>query len=65
MGHQRPGKLSTTDAARLPGRGGLENQGVRQLGAYKGLVVRWHDWSAVVSDCADLADAIVEMLEGE
>lgn len=36
-----------------------------QLGAYKGLVERWHDWQAVVSDCTDLADAIVELLEGE
>lgn len=36
-----------------------------QLGAYKGLAERWQQWSAVVSDCTDLAGAIVELLEGE
>jgi hypothetical protein len=41
-----------------------DSRTTRQLGAYKGLVERWHDWSAVVTDCTDLADAIVELLEG-
>lgn len=36
-----------------------------QLSSYKGLVSRWHDWSAVVADCTALADAVVERLERE
>lgn len=42
-----------------------DSRTTRQLGAYRGLVERWHDWSAVASDCRDLADAVVELLEGE
>ncbi len=34
-----------------------------QLRSYKGLVERWHEWSAVVADCRSLADAIVEERE--
>jgi len=34
-----------------------------QLPAYKGLVARWQDWSAVVEQCQSLADAIIEHLE--
>lgn len=35
----------------------------RQLARYKGLVPRWHDWAAVTSACADLADALVARRE--
>lgn len=34
-----------------------------QLSSYKGLDRRWHDWSAVVAACAELADGVVEHLE--
>lgn len=34
-----------------------------QLSSYKGLVPRWHDWTAVVADCTALADAVIEHLE--
>lgn len=36
----------------------------RQLGSYKGLDPRWHEWSAVVDACHALADALVASLEG-
>jgi len=35
----------------------------RQLESYKGLVPRWHDWSAVTRACAELADALVARRE--
>lgn len=36
-----------------------------QLASYKGLVARWHDWSAVVAAAQALADEIVDRLEDE
>lgn len=35
----------------------------RQLGSYKGLDPRWHEWSAVVDACHTLADALVARRE--
>ena len=35
----------------------------RQLSAYKGLDPRWHQWSAVVAQCQQLADAVLEVVE--
>lgn len=35
-----------------------------QLGSYKGLVKRWHDWSNVVQAARDLADALLDACEG-
>lgn len=35
----------------------------RQLGSYKGLDPRWHEWSAVVEACHALADALVARRE--
>lgn len=42
-----------------------DSRTTRQLGAYKGLVKRWQDWSVVREDCNALADAIVDLLEVE
>ncbi len=36
----------------------------RQLWAYKGLDPRWHQWSAVVAKSQELADAVLEVVEG-
>lgn len=36
----------------------------RQLGSYKGLDPRWHEWPAVVDACHALADALVARHEG-
>jgi hypothetical protein len=35
----------------------------RQLAAYKGLDARWHDWSAVVAACQELADGLFRAVE--
>jgi hypothetical protein len=36
---------------------------IRQLSAYKGLAPQWHDWSTVVTACAELADGVIDRLE--
>jgi len=36
----------------------------RQLKDYKGLAPRWQSWSSVVDACHELADGIVDLLEG-
>ena len=35
----------------------------QQLGSYKGLDARWHDWREVANACQELVDGIVETLE--
>lgn len=37
----------------------------RQLSSYRALDQRWHDWSAVVAACQELADGLLEHLEGD
>lgn len=37
----------------------------QQLASYKGLDPRWHAWSDIVAACRDLADGVVERLEGQ
>lgn len=40
-----------------------DSRTTRQLAAYKGLALRWHEWPAVVAAAQALADGIVEALE--
>jgi hypothetical protein len=41
-----------------------DRRGIAGLARYKGLVERWHDWDAVVSQCREVSAAMLEV-EGE
>ena len=55
-----PDAVVTAVVQRLSEPNPRDSRVTSQLTAYKGLVARWQRWSAVVDDCAALADAIVE-----
>ena len=55
-----PDAVATAVVQRLSEPNPRDPRVTTQLTAYKGLVSRWHQWDAVVADCAALADAIVQ-----
>lgn len=55
-----PDAVVTAVVQRLSEPNPRDSRVTSQLTAYKGLVARWQRWSAVVDDCAALADAIIE-----
>ncbi len=52
--------VATAIAERLADPSPRDTQTLDQLSRYKGLVQRWHDWTAVEEACRSLADAMVE-----
>ena len=54
------GAVSTLLVERLAQPDPRDRRTIDELPRYKGLLPRWHDWSAVVQVCADLAAAMVD-----
>lgn len=54
------GAVSTLLVERLAQPDPRDRRTIDELPRYKGLLPRWHDWSAVVQVCADLAAVMVD-----
>jgi len=57
--NQRPEAVVTQLVRQLADPRPRDGRVTRELGSYKGLAERWHDWSAVCGVLAELAEAIV------
>ncbi len=55
--------VMTTLVTRLSQPRPKDSRTTTQLSTYKGLEKRWHDWSAVVGVCTELADRLLAVVE--
>lgn len=61
---REPDSVLTALVQRLAEPDPRDSRVTTQLAAYRGLDRRWHDWSAVVAACHQLADGLLRIVEG-